>query len=116
MLPFIARNVTASVSLLMAHVFTRSGSAGSGPTSGQPDPLERRGSERYVVWAVAVVAAVVAALSSAAPTGLRVADALWCAALAGLVTVAASRARRWPTIWFAGVVSAGSLGSWWVVA
>ncbi len=80
------------------------------------DSVERRAGDRYVVWTIAAVAGAVAALSSAAPTGLRPADALWCAALAALVTVAASRARRWPTLWFAGVVSAGSIGSWWVVA
>ena len=114
--PSFARNVTASVSLLMAQMFSSPGAADGGSSRGQLDPLERRGNERYVVWAVAVVAAVVAAGSSAAPTGLGVADAVWCGALAALVTLAASRARRWPTIWFAGVVSAGSLGSWWVVA
>src|SRR6478609_1334443 len=80
------------------------------------DPADRRAGESYVVWAVAVAAAVAAALSAASPTGLRSIDAMWCAALGALITIAASRARRWPTIWFAGVISAGSIGSWWVVA
>jgi hypothetical protein len=87
----------------------------SGSSGSLSDSADRRSPDRYLVWALAVVAALVAARSSAAPTGTDVIDMVWCAALGALVTVAASRARRWPTIWFAGVVSAGSLGSWWVL-
>ncbi|MGZ4707988.1 MAG: DUF4012 domain-containing protein [Acidimicrobiales bacterium] len=99
----------------MAQIFT-SAPDRPGWSGRRSDSVDRRAGDRYVVWAIAIVAAVLAALSSAAPTGLRAADALWCAALGALITVAASRARRWPTIWFAGVISAGSIGSWWVVA
>src|SRR5262245_29286401 len=78
--------------------------------------VDRRSSDRYVVWALAAAAGVGGALSAAAPTGWRPADAVWCGAFAAIVTLAASRARRWPTLWFAGVVCAASIGSWWGVA
>lgn len=112
----IARTVTGSVSLLMAQIFPTPAPADAGPRGARSDPADRRRSDRYLVWAIAAVAGALAAMSSAAPTGLRSTDVVWCAALGAVVTLAASRARRWPTIWFAGIVSAGSLGSWWILA
>ena len=100
----------------MAEMFTSPARPDTGSRRSRSDSADRRGIDRYLVWAIAVAAGVLAAMSSAAPTGLRGADVVWCAALGALVTLAASRARRWPTIWFAGVISAGSLGSWWIIA
>ena len=112
----IARTVTASVSLLMAEIFSNAAPAWSAADGPVGDSIDRRPGDRNLVWIIAALAAVAAAMSPAAPTGMRAADAIWCGGLAALVTVAGSRARRWPTIWFAGVISAGSIGSWWVVA
>ena len=113
----IARTVTASVSLPMTQLFSNAAPSGGTRDGSSGEPGERGWfGDRNLVWFIGAVAAAVAASSAAAPTGLRPADALWCAGLAALVTVAASRARRWPSIWFAGVISAGSIGSWWVAA
>ena len=65
---------------------------------------------------IVAAGAVAAALAPAHPTGLSVVDALWCGALGGLVTLAASRSRRWPWFWLAGVAAAAALGTVWVVA
>ena len=56
-----------------------------------------------------------AGLAPAHPTGVGFADVIWCAAFGALVTVAASRSRRWPWFWLAGVAAAGAAGSWWTV-
>src|SRR6478672_1100240 len=66
-------------------------------------PRRRRPSmvTRYdddLIVAVALAAALAAGLAPAAPSGLPVADALFRAGAAGLVTLAASRARRWATL------------------
>lgn len=54
--------------------------------------------------------------STAAPTGLDVVDRLWCAAFVAGMTLATSRSRRYPCLWLAGVATAASVGSWWLVA
>jgi len=56
------------------------------------------------------VAAVAGALSPARPVGLRLVDALWSAAFAVAVVLGASRARRLPTIWLAGVAGVVGVG------
>lgn len=67
--------------------------------------------ERVVTYSAAAVAAVVtAATTPAAPTGLPFVDAVQCAAVAPLVIVAGTRARRWSLIVGAAVVTAGSTG------
>jgi hypothetical protein len=62
----------------------------------------RRDQQRWVV-AIATTAAVAALFSPAAPTGLAVVDALWCAAFAAVLTFAAARGRRWTGMWLAGI-------------
>jgi hypothetical protein len=83
--------------------------------SASPRP-RRHPLELPAVRALIAAAALVAAFSPAAPTGHRIIDALWCAALAALVTWAASRSRRWPWLWLAGVATAAGIGSWWALA
>lgn len=72
--------------------------------------------EQRVIWAVAGVAAVVGAFSPAAPTALPVADALLRAGFAALVTIAASRSRRWAWMVMAGLTVLGAEGVWLAVA
>jgi hypothetical protein len=66
------------------------------------------------VWLLAAVGAAAAVSAPGAPTGLPVADAVWRAALAVLVTLAASRARRWSWLWMSGVAAAGAVGTVWL--
>jgi hypothetical protein len=92
-----------------------------------PAPSRRRGHqtgprERQAIVVIAAVAGVVAATSAAQPTTFVVSDVVIRAAVAALVTLAASRARRWtwlvlaalavvgapPGLWFA-VCAAGAL-------
>jgi hypothetical protein len=54
---------------------------------------------------IAGVVAVVAAFSPAAPVGNRPADAVWTAAFAGLVALAATRARYGHLLWLAAVAA-----------
>jgi hypothetical protein len=75
----------------------------------------RRERDHRIVLGVVLASAAFAALAPAAPTGLRFADAVWCAALGGATSWAASRSRRWAGLWCAGVAAAFSLGSWWAV-
>jgi len=63
-----------------------------------------------VVWTIAAVSAVAAALSPAAPTGLRAADALWCGLIGGIVALAASRSRRWALAWLGGIAAVVGIG------
>ncbi len=90
------------------------------PGEAPSSPVRRRRSlspaELWVIRGLAAAAALIAALSSSAPTGLRLVDALWCAALAAVVTFAASRSRRMPLIWFAGIITLGGVGSLWALA
>lgn len=63
--------------------------------------------------AVVTAAASVGALwASGAPTGQTVADHLYRAAFAALVTLAASRSRRWAWLVGSGVALVAGLGSW----
>ena len=77
-----------------------------------PRRVRRSSSSSTTVWllAIAGASAVAAAASPAAPVGLNAADALWCGALGLALPLAASRARRWPLIWMAGVASVAAVG------
>ena len=76
----------------------------------------RQRRDQQLVWGIVAVAAVCGAVLAAAPTGLGVVDALWCALLAGGCGWAAvARSRRWAWLWSAGIVAAGAIGSWWAV-
>jgi hypothetical protein len=87
------------------------------PTVGTTGPRRRpRPADPRVIWAVAALAAAVAAFAGASPTGIGVMDVVWTAAFAALVTLAASRARRWPWLLLSGIAAAGAIGSPWVVA
>src|SRR5262245_11079899 len=73
------------------------------------ESAETRGRRRTMqagVWVVAVLAAVGGALATGEPTGTPFIDVCWRAGFAALVTLAASRSRRWPCIWLAGVTIA----------
>ncbi len=65
---------------------------------------------------MAFVAALGAAFAPVAPTGLIGVDRLLAAALAGVVTMAASRASRSAGLWIAGLATALSIGTPWVAA
>lgn len=86
-----------------------------------PRPSRRRGHqtgprERQAIVAVAVVAGVVAAFSAAEPTIFVVSDVIIRAAVAAVVTLAASRARRWTWLVLAGLAVAGApAGVWFAV-
>jgi hypothetical protein len=75
----------------------------------------RQRRDHLVVGAVAALAALLALLTHSAPTGMGVADGLWCAALAAAAVWATSRSRRWAWLWSAGLVAAFAVGSWWVL-
>ena len=72
--------------------------------------------QRWAVVAVAVAAGAWATTAPGAPTAWPVADAAWKALLAVVVTLAASRARRWAWLVTPGIlaVAAGS-GTWLAV-
>ncbi len=94
----------------------------SPPTPSEAPPRTRSSrrpptaAELWAIRAFAAAAALIAVFSPAAPTGYRLVDALWCAALAAVVTLAASRSRRLPLIWFAGIITLGGVGSLWALA
>ena len=75
----------------------------------------RKRRDHVVVAVLAGAAAQLALVAPGAPTGLRVADSLWCAALAAGTVWAGSRSRRWAWLWSAGIVAAFSISSWWVL-
>lgn len=88
-----------------------------------PPPGRRRGHqtgprERQAIVAVAILAGVVGAFASAQPTIYLVSDIAIRFALALVVTLAASRARRWTWLVFAGLAIVGApAGPWfWVCA
>ena len=56
--------------------------------------------------AIAGAMAIAGAFSPARPVGVRPADAVWAAALAGVVALAGSRARPGPLLWLAAITAA----------
>ncbi len=89
-------------------------------TTTKPPAPGRRSTGRYrrehglpVSPALAVlcaVSAVLAAFSGAHPVGVGWLDAVWSGAFAVAVVLAASRSRRFPTIWLAGVAGVVGVG------
>ncbi len=70
--------------------------------------------QRDALWALTLLAALAAAFAPVAPTGLLGLDRLLAALLAGVVTMAASRATRSAGLWIAGLATALAIGSPWV--
>lgn len=73
----------------------------------------RRATPAYstpVVWLIAAVAAILAALSGAEPTGWEVSDLVWTGGFALVVVLAAARARRWTWLVLAGVTATAAQG------
>lgn len=77
-------------------------------------PSTRRRQEKIAVRVIAGVAAVAATLAGCEPTGTVVVDPLLTGSLAALVTLAASRSKRWP--WFVPVGVAIVLARGWALA
>ena len=63
-----------------------------------------------IVQGVAAVGAVVGAFAPGAPTGFGPADLVLQGALAGLITLAGGRARRWSVLWLAAAATATASG------
>jgi hypothetical protein len=82
------------------------------PNGGRRSSLRPRTSfvDRAAISLVAAAAAVAAAFAPGEPAGWPVADALLQAAVAALVTVAGSRARRSTWLWAAGVATVAAPG------
>ncbi len=72
----------------------------------------RRRRTRLIVRGLCALAALVALTSTAAPTGIVVADRLWCAAFAAAVTYVASRASRASLVWMTGLTAVAAVGGW----
>lgn len=70
----------------------------------------RRRTMQAGVWVLAAAAALGGVLASGQPTGTEAVDAFWRGAFAAVVTLAASRSRRWPCIWLAGLTTAVTTG------
>lgn len=85
-----------------------------GSTQFQPAMGRRRSvattEEKVVVGVIAALGAVGALLSSASPTGHTVIDALYRVGFVVLLTLAASRARRWSVVIGSALAAVGSLG------
>lgn len=88
-----------------------------------PEPKKSHGhrtsqTERLVIVGVAVAAAVVGAFSDCEPTTFAFTNVLLRAGTAAMVTLAASRARRWTWLVLAGLAAVGApSGPWlWVAA
>jgi hypothetical protein len=78
--------------------------------SRRADPSRRRATRLWAVRGIAAAAAVGGLLAAGEPTGLHLVDALWRAALAAVVTLAASRSRRWPLFVLSGCAAALGTG------
>jgi hypothetical protein len=83
-----------------------------------PAPGRKRGHqtsprERQAVVAVAVAAAIGGAFSAASPTNYLLTDVLLRAGIAALISLAASRARRWTWLVLAGIAVVGAPAGWW---
>ncbi len=79
------------------------------PVGPRPGRLGRR-PRLSAIAALTIVSAAAAAASPARPTGARPADALWCALLGATVPLVASRSRRIPLVWAAGVAAVMGIG------
>lgn len=92
------------------------------PPTSPPQRAKRRlrlrhSTERRLVLGIVGAAALVAAVTTTAePTTVEVANRLWSAAAVAVIALAASRSRRYPWLWLAGIATAASLGGPWVVA
>ena len=85
-----------------------------------PRPDRRRGHrtsprERIAVVVVAAGAAVAGAFAPIAPTAFAAVDALWSGAFAGVVALAASRARRWTWLVLSGLAAVVAPSGPWLV-
>jgi hypothetical protein len=85
-----------------------------GPSSDDGSAAGR--SSTAVVLAIGAGAALIAATASAEPTGLRAADALWCAMAAVAVTWGAAWAGRLPLAWLGAVAAVVGVGGGWFPA
>lgn len=74
----------------------------------------RSAAKRILVYLIVVIAAIAAATSDNQPTGFPVVDVVWGAAFGALITLAASRARRWTWIWLSGIATISAIGTPWV--
>jgi hypothetical protein len=86
-----------------------SGTGGVASTDLMAPPVRYRRSDpatRNTIWLLAAASGAAALLASGEPTGLTVVDAAWRVGFAVVVTLAASRARRWPAVWMAGLATA----------
>lgn len=85
-----------------------------------PSPGRKRGHltsarERQAIVGVAIVAAVVGAFSAASPTNFLVSDIVLRGGIAAVLTLAASRARRWTWLVLAGIAVVGAPANGWFV-
>ncbi|HEY6531138.1 MAG TPA: DUF4012 domain-containing protein [Acidimicrobiales bacterium] len=65
---------------------------------------------RRALAVICIVAVVLAAFGDARPVGVRWLDAIWSAGFAVALVLAASRARRMPTTWMAGIAGVVAVG------
>jgi hypothetical protein len=97
---------------------TRSHHRRTRPPTAAPTRVRRRQPatplERRLVWGIAAAGGVAAMFAGCAPTGTAVVDPLLTGAFAVLVSLAASRARRWTWVVLAGVGAAASEDPWLV--
>lgn len=63
-----------------------------------------------LLWLIATISALEAAVSPARPVGFRAADVFWCALLGAAIPLIASRARRWALIGAGGVAAVVGIG------
>jgi hypothetical protein len=82
---------------------THPGNGSSARARARTSELEKR-----LIWGVAAAAGIAAAFAGGEPTGLLLVDIAFRAAFAVIVTLAASRARRWTWIILSGVAAVAS--------
>lgn len=83
-----------------------------------PSPGRKRGHqtsarERQAVVGIAIAAAIGGAFSAASPTNYLITDIVLRAGIAALISLAASRARRWTWLVLAGIAVVGAPSGWW---
>jgi hypothetical protein len=97
---------------------TRSHQRRTRPGRAAPTAVRRRKPatlfERRLVWGIAAAGGVAAMFAGCEPTGTALIDPLLTGAFAVLVSLAASRARRWTWVVLAGVGAAASEDPWMV--